>query len=133
MTSYTPIATMPRPVGTPMGPHVQGVGVTAPPGWNWTMPLLCAVQVSQRAEFSLWLPYHCQPVAAVYQAIHPRVEIVVGSTVVKSGSARNACVAPPVVHCRWPSVQKPAGAAAAPPALRLNDSRDEPPWRTTAV
>ena len=124
---------MPCPVGMPIGPHVHGVGVIAPFGWNWAMPRDVAVHVSQRDAFSPRLPCQCQPLPGVNQAIQPRVETVVGWTVVKSGSARKACAAPLVVHCRWPSVQKPAGATVALPAVRLNDSRDVPPWRTTAV
>src|SRR3954463_2518597 len=124
---------MPRPGAPGTGPHRHGVGVTTPPGWNWTMPVRAAVHVSQRAAFSPRLPNQCQPVVGVYQAIQPRVEIVVGLTVVKSGSASSAWVAPPIVHCRWPSVQKPAGATVPLPAARVNDSRRAPPGRTTAV
>src|ERR671923_245001 len=105
---------MPWPVGMPIGPQVHGVGVIAPFGWNWAMPRDVAVQVSQRDAFSPRLPYQCQPLAGVYQAIQPRVDTVVGWTVVKSGSARNACAAPAVVHCLWPSVQKPAGRTEPP-------------------
>ena len=62
--------------------------MAAPPGWNWAMPVAVAVHVSQRPLFSPLTPSQCQPPAAVYQATQARVEIGVGSRVVKSGSTR---------------------------------------------
>ena len=79
--------------------------------------------MSQRFAFSPVTPSQCQPPAVVYQAIHPRVEIGVCAAVVKSGSTSSAAGAPDAsVHCRWPSVQNPAGAGAEPPARRTKAS-----------
>ena len=65
------------------------------------MPPTFAVHVSQRLAFSPLTPSQCQPPAAVYQAIHPRVEIGVGVAVVKSGSTSRAAARPDAsVHCR---------------------------------
>jgi len=47
-----------------------------------------AVHVFQRPAFSPAFPSQCQPVAGVYQATQPRVEIGVGDFAVKSGSTR---------------------------------------------
>src|SRR5262245_63328941 len=103
------------PVGIVTGPHVHGIGFGAPLGWNCAIPETDADQLFQWLTRSPPTPSQCQPLAGVYHAIQPRVETGVGDLVVKSGSTRYACGAPAsLMHCRWPSVQKPFAAGGFP-------------------